>query len=96
MNQRLEDKVRDIYKRKDKLLWYIKLARTFYILTCMNYTDEINHELIEYINNLDIRTELHILEEYFIKMWKKMPMIKGTENDTIDEIFIKCFRLKWT
>lgn len=53
-------------------------------------------ELVGIIMNLDIKSDLHILEEYFIKIWKKKPMIRDTENDTIDEIFTKLIRLNWT
>ena len=91
MKQQLEDKVREVYKRKEKLIWYIKLARYGYIANLKD--NDLSYDIII---NLDIGTDLHILEEYFIKIWKKMPMIKNTENNTIDEILIKCFRLNWT
>ena len=84
----MEDKIREIYKRKDKLLWYITKARYGY-----NNLEEsdLNYDIIL---NLDITTDLYILEEWFIKIWKQIPMLRDAENDTIDEIFAKCTRLK--
>ena len=92
--QQLSDKIREIYIRKEKLIWYIKLARTWYISQNIDFTNPDTHNKIDYINNLDIKTNLHILEEWFIKIWKFIPMITGSKNDTIDVIFYKINKLK--